>query len=132
MARGPNPRQATFLRDKFVRWRLVKLTTPIAYLTSLPETPFLPLEYTTSGGPIAITFNVGSEYDTERVPGYTPWYVRPGALLAGAHPDTTQWHLRDAGPDHTFNNQVGGLTNLMPYDPTNGTVSIGDIWRFGP
>jgi prepilin-type N-terminal cleavage/methylation domain-containing protein len=125
--------QYDFLRDKFVRWRLAGLTTPVAYITSLPGTPFLPEGYRHSGGVIPLTFNVGSEYDTSRSEISGSWYNNTGALLAGAHKDTTLWHLRDPGPDGEYTNSVPGAgTNLMPYDPTNGTVSIGDIWRFGP
>jgi len=124
--------QLDFNRDKFVRWRLVALTTPIAYMTSLPETPFLPADYRTSSGPIPILFNVGSEYDTVRSATRGSWYNNPNAIIAGSHRDTTLWHLRDPGPDNEFTNSIQGVTNLLPYDPTNGTISIGDIWRFGP
>lgn len=39
-----------------------------------------------------------------------------------------QWLLVDAGPDRSIWNPWGGI----PYDPTNGTISNGDIHRFGP
>lgn len=119
----------SFPEDKFIRWRLVPLTTPIAYTTSLPETPFLPKTYSTSSGPITLAYNVGGEYEMAFIDG---WYDNTGPMLAGANPDTTRYHFRDAGPDYDYSNSINGLTNLMPYDPTNGTVSIGDIWRFGP
>lgn len=123
--------------EQFVRWRLRALTTPIAYMGGLPTTPFLPKNYRHSSGILELTYNVGSEYDTAfwrlpdgRVGGNN--YSYPGAILAGSNADTTRWHLRDAGSDYEFTNSINGTTNLMPYDPSNGTVSIGDIWRFGP
>ena len=120
-------------RDKFARWRLVGLTTPISYMTELPETPFWPEKYKHSDGFIMLDANLGSEYDQA-----FSWYNNEGAILAGAMYGVTKYHLRDPGPDDTWNNQnilegpTGGTTSLMPYDPTNGTVSEGDIWRFGP
>lgn len=44
------------------------------------------------------------------------------------------WRLVSAGPDR---NQTYGSPNALPfpgidYDPTNGTVSYGDIVRVGP
>jgi len=37
----------------------------------------------------------------------------------------------DAGPDRRLAYTTGTGVSL-PYDPTNGTVSTGDIYRFGP
>jgi len=120
-----------FLNDKFVRWRLVGLTTPVAYFTSLPETPFLPKGYRHSSGVIPLTFNVGSEYEMGHFDG---WYNNAGPVLAGSNPTVTRYHFRDAGPDSEFTNAnaANSQTNMFPYDATNGTISIGDIWRFGP
>jgi prepilin-type N-terminal cleavage/methylation domain-containing protein len=41
------------------------------------------------------------------------------------------WFLCDAGPDRTLS-YTSGSGDSQPYDPTNGTVSRGDIYRFGP
>lgn len=122
-------------RDLGVRWRLVALTTPVGYMSSLPTTPFWTKRYRHSDGYLEFNYNLGSTYDT--VGGPNTWYNNIGPMMAGARYNVTEWHLRDAGPDFTFNNQGpletgDNVTNLMPYDPTNGTVSIGDIWRFGP
>jgi general secretion pathway protein G len=126
-----DPSMVSFNQDKFVQWRLVALTTPVEFFSFLPETPFLAEEYWHSGGSIDIPENLGFEYDRERISFYNNEMVR----LSGAVDGVTKWHLRDCGPDHSFNNRdqyntpgAGG----MPYDPTNGTASLGDIWRFGP
>jgi len=45
------------------------------------------------------------------------------------------WVIRSAGPDTYYQNQAGvhqdygPIWNLASYDPTNGTVSAGDIYR---
>jgi len=53
----------------------------------------------------------------------------------------TAWVLHSAGPDSVFYNLGGVLANDRPediedtigliYDPTNGTISFGSIWRSG-
>ncbi|MCA9437266.1 MAG: prepilin-type N-terminal cleavage/methylation domain-containing protein [Candidatus Omnitrophica bacterium] len=118
-----------FPEDGYVKWRLVVLTTPIAYMTELPETPFFSDKQKHSDGVIELKYNTGSSYD--RVRG---WYNNAGPIAAGANRWSTLYHLRDAGPDKIYNNQdnVYNVTNLMPYTPTNGVKSLGDIWTFGP
>ncbi|MBX7246044.1 MAG: prepilin-type N-terminal cleavage/methylation domain-containing protein [Candidatus Sumerlaeaceae bacterium] len=39
------------------------------------------------------------------------------------------WRLGSVGPDRQFYNGGGLYTASKVYDPTNGTVSIGNIWR---
>lgn len=82
------------------------LTTPIAYMTSLPQDSFQETEGATYG-----------------------YYSIRGASGAS-------WILFSPGPDGDFDLpwkqfQPGGGALLAPftYDPTNGTVSDGDIWR---
>jgi prepilin-type N-terminal cleavage/methylation domain-containing protein len=123
-------------QDQFVRWRLKELTTPVSYITALPETPFQTSGYVISGVIKTITYNPGSEYDTATT-SIGDWYNFDGLVQAGARYGVTKWHLRDAGPDRIFNNNDLGNTtrtnkNFLPYDPTNGTLSVGDIWKFGP
>lgn len=120
----------------FVRFRLVALTTPVAYISQCYGTPFNPRFYQHSDGQVTILDkNKSSEYNNLG----RGVYNNPPMILAGANPDVTQWHLRDCGPDDNFNNTTfvgtGGssaTSNFNPYDPTNGTVSVGDIYRFGP
>lgn len=41
-----------------------------------------------------------------------------------------EWRIGSIGPDKDYWNEVGGSSNPQrPYDPTNGTISIGNIWR---
>jgi prepilin-type N-terminal cleavage/methylation domain-containing protein len=52
-------------------------------------------------------------------------------------PGPFRWSLTGYGPDRSlqFDNawegNPGGLDAYLPYDPTNGTVSMGDVYRFG-
>jgi prepilin-type N-terminal cleavage/methylation domain-containing protein len=104
--------------------RLVPLTTPIAYMTSVPSSdPFkdrrLPEAYDT--------------YD----------YVDAESFARAGDPEPSfrsrgaEWRINSAGPD-CFNT-YGGPSYMNPfdnpgydYDPTNGTISKGDIVRVGP
>ena len=102
-----------------VRWVLVPLTTPVSYLASLPGTSF-PSKGSRYGGNFDAKPDSGSTYD------------RPIFALGGQEKflgwyQAAEWNLRDAGPDMEWNN-----THIVRYDPTNGTISIGDIFRWGP
>lgn len=114
------------------------LTTPIAYITSVPKNPF-PLE----------TYRnyVGTFRDYQYEYAATDWmYVQ--TIFRGAPIHDTKWTLITSGPDRV---PSGGIyaylwpkTVLTPggfgsrsnaggiYDPTNGTMSEGDIFRTGP
>lgn len=120
--------------DQFVRWRLRSLSTPVAYMTSIPATPFRPVAYTGHNGSGTLPENLSSEYDTARSfdPNKGTWYNNVGPLIAGSSRHGTQWHLRDPGPDNAFGDSDSGpaVDQLYPYDATNGTVSSGDRSRF--
>jgi prepilin-type N-terminal cleavage/methylation domain-containing protein len=125
--------------------RYVAITTPIAYISSVFRDPFVVGDY------------AFSPTSTARVPldGYDTYdYVDarsffPGGSLerhlggaprtdGGARTSGAQWHIVSAGPDgrQAFGGGFLGLSvqanNLgADYDPTNGTVSDGDIVRIG-
>lgn len=83
---------------------LPTLTTPVSYLTALPQDPFLGGNY---------------QYFSVKIDpgGQSPFQQHYG-----------DWVLFSIGPDRdiNFNPFAGGL---VEYDPTNGTVSKGDIIR---
>jgi len=69
---------------------------------------------------------------------YQPPYDGPPTSYAPQMNRYGLWVIRSAGPDTYYQNQAGvhgdygfGGTNwnLASYDPTNGTVSAGDIYR---
>lgn len=104
------------------------LTTPIAYITSLYKDPFMVLQQT--------QFTYSDIYQRYSYYNYYQWVdVSPGSAWfkeclyqrAGA------WLIYSWGPDKAGNwsgsppvGEDGVYTN---YDPTNGTVSIGNIIR---
>lgn len=108
--------------------RFIRLTTPIAYITTVLQDPF-----------IKKNSNNSTEYDTYDY--ISAWdftedrdtYKRGASITSGAG-----WRLASAGPDllqYYGGGYVGfgAAANAMgvDYDSTNGTVSTGDIVRIG-
>jgi prepilin-type N-terminal cleavage/methylation domain-containing protein len=108
---------------------LTKLTTPVAYITSVPKDPFwLP----TSAGYNLYTYPGGGPgpYWYWQIPGDDPNF----GLQAG-YWRHAGWRLAGAGPDAKHSDGTMGdiyEINWLNYDPTNGTVSRGEIMRWGP
>ena len=113
--------------------RFIQLTTPIDYLPTHYENgdPFKPPGLT-------------SGYDS-----YDYWSVSTWQyMFSGTHPNAhapnfsgtvrgALWRLSSAGPDHvqTLGGPSPPASASNPgydYDPTNGTVSMGDIVHVGP
>ena len=114
-------------------WALAVLTTPIAYLASLPMDPFHPgdeIGHSTTG----IHDNGLYWYMDRRTRGMgtcTPLSANR-FFLNFAH----MWATKSVGP-----NKVGDLNDpsagtlgfvYLLYDMSNGLRSEGDVWRFGP
>lgn len=106
-------------------WLLKRLTTPVPYLSSLPPDPFLP-----AAEPEALMPPGGRK--TYR---YSSYPIPPDPA--------TVWSLASNGPD-LLNDTDGVYRGYTPalffggdpllhdwtlYDPTNGTVSRGDLFR---
>lgn len=119
--------------------RFVALTTPIAYITSVFRDPFIPAS--TGRAKDALNPNVRlPEYDTyDYVDARS---VSPTGILGGTRGSAVSsgaaWHVVSAGPDQE--NAFGGGTTAynaiyhrkgVDYDPTNGTISAGDVVRIG-
>lgn len=113
-------------------YRLSRLTTPISYISTVPRDPF-PTVATSDGAPL-IFFDT---YD----------YADVASLNACGSPKGAGgtsggwWRLSSAGPDRIQSyggdiaeiGTVSIINNLgVDYDPTNGTISAGDIVRVGP
>jgi prepilin-type N-terminal cleavage/methylation domain-containing protein len=113
---------------------LYALTTPVAYITSIPDNVFPNQLWGLHGYP------------------WEKWYQYWGKqwkedMISYGAPDTERvWSITSVGPDRTDN---GGSwlifgedyvnSSFDPdlgygclYDPTNGTISAGDIVRMGP
>ena len=100
---------------------LVVLTSPVGYLTTVPLDPFGEASYDFAPGlrlwgysyKDSVTTSVGMPADTYG----EIWRKNP----------SFKYMIHSAGP-----NKVWDVTPYVGYDPTNGTVSRGDITRFGP
>jgi prepilin-type N-terminal cleavage/methylation domain-containing protein len=118
---------ATALEAYHVEWQtypgdydvgMSQMTTPVAYLTSFPVNPF---REPTSVNPNRI-YEMGTGHD--------------GPYPLNAFPTeypNDWWALASHGPDGEDNTEAIYAIPLtfvaIPYDPTNGTVSRGDIHR---
>ncbi len=102
--------------------RFYPLTTPIAYIASVPQDPFI------YGPP-------GARIDESQHEAYTTYdYVESrgtirvaGVTILPPSRRCAEWRLSSAGPDGT--NTYG---NVFSYDASNGLRSFGDIVRLGP
>jgi prepilin-type N-terminal cleavage/methylation domain-containing protein len=83
------------------------ITTPIAYVTSIPKDPF--------NGPPPQTY---------------AYYAEPNNNLVAETGGVSWFKFYSVGPDGYWNRSYGSNYKLY-YDPTNGTVSNGDIARLG-
>jgi len=110
------------------RWRFV--TTPIAYITSIPPDPF------------------GDQDAQESFPA-PPWKYRTFDFVAKVpvpppnndgffdflysnYGKQGLWYVASQGPNQVPELTISASLAGLPYDPTNGTISGGDIVRIGP
>ncbi len=114
-----NPRMSWFLRTDYSAQTIGKrLTTPIAYITEIPFDFFNSNTWTTPKGKNASVFFNSKDYN-----------LPPFWIFSAYH-----WSMVSAGPDLGWWQDAGGddvaqpLLPLLFYDPTNGTVSKGDVW----
>jgi len=93
-------------------WGFGALTSPIAYITNIPEDPF--------------RRGVASDYFN--------WGKSSGLNLRGFTEELVVF--RSYGPDQSAQMmttaRTPGVLTMCHYDPTNGTVSIGDILSWSP
>lgn len=95
--------------------RLHELTTPISYMTSLPEDPFMPREqwyryyhYVSTTDEHQWLVNNWNTFNTNK-----------------RFPNWIQWKIRATGPN-------GIHEHALAYEATNGLVSDGDVVVWGP
>jgi type II secretion system protein G len=113
----PTPQISLSDRDR----RLAYLTTPVAYLSTIP------LEVFARQKKEGYAFWSSRLNDAMKV---SPVY----AYLPDEEVRLGRWALFSRGPDLDYEVAVeeGGSGLLMYYDTTNGTISNGDVMRFGP
>jgi len=116
-----------------------RLTTPIAYVSSLPSDIFA---HGGDGLPNAHAPHYINDLMNEvlfTTPDEQYFSARTRAALAlGVDPTpdryarVVRWHMHSHGPDRDHDDFAGAAGIPVAYDPTNGTVSDGDIFYFGP
>lgn len=125
----------------------MRLTSPIAYMTSLLNDTFV---RKVTGSELAENvphpFHFSNDHDDSANPAASPGltqypvrglYTMVSTCSNTASPytsDSTIWVMFSHGPDLVDNNPDDSDPSRPPlaYDPTNGTVSSGDIYDFGP
>ncbi|MCX7045976.1 MAG: prepilin-type N-terminal cleavage/methylation domain-containing protein [Candidatus Sumerlaeota bacterium] len=108
------------------KWWFI-LTTPVAYITSIPYDPFHVTQHS-SDMMTDILF-------PGKHPPYPYSYLTKGSYSGmtdtpahQGHPQS--WGITSLGPNLIFDQASrGGINDI--YDPTNGTISRGDIVRYG-
>ncbi len=117
----------------------VLLTTPIAYLTGRPYDVFLDFE---SDHDYALANNnrIYYHFATRKYAmddGGLPLDQEPDgfnsyAKTMGAQESSAQFYFLSHGPDNFHNGPDEDTLFPCPYDPTNGSISGGDITYWGP
>lgn len=112
---------SAFLQEQRVAEPLAVVTSPVAYITTVPRDPF---------GEAPYSFN-----EAIRFHGYA--YVDRASTTDGLPADTyghiwpyvpgREYFVHSCGP-----NRVWDVLPYVTYDPSNGTTSVGDICVFGP
>jgi prepilin-type N-terminal cleavage/methylation domain-containing protein len=98
------------------------LTTPVAYMNSVPRCPFAAMLDSTG------LFGIGYHMETDLPVLANGAWPDPGRTIASNLVRTGRLYLIwSIGPDLTHN-----LHTMGEYDPTNGVKSYGDIFRPGP
>lgn len=138
------------------------ITTPIAYLAKLPKDPFPNNNpaYDEHQFPKKRPYNYSNDmYNTQLYPGSTNQYyvswiyqflITPEGSISrdvSSRPNAAIWMINSPGPDgdrdHGWNSEwvdktsqpvVSSEKTTYPilYDPSNGTISNGDLYMFGP
>ena len=111
-----------------------KVTTPIAYMTSILRDPFQDATFTDTSHPVYTHFLDGKlgrknhAYDY----GTAVWhgvFVNGPAAEYFKNFQASSWKIGSAGPDRRFDDDTSNYGMKEFYDPTNGTVSGGDVYR---
>ncbi|MBN1475407.1 prepilin-type N-terminal cleavage/methylation domain-containing protein [Candidatus Sumerlaeota bacterium] len=116
------------------RW--AQVTTPVAFITAIPPDPFGDMVDLSIPAPPWEYRTFDFLVDNRDIAGQHAFFED---LYSFGHSTETQWYTASQGPDTEpgATQQPGPAPNSnshlgLIYDPTNGTVSLGDIIRTGP
>jgi type II secretion system protein G len=108
-----------------------RLTSPVAYISSLPIDVFEVAE--AHEHPKKVSFHYSEQKTNETLSPPEPDGLKDIADELGLPSGTSiRWMMFSHGPDLTHQDGSPENGNPVSYDPTNGTVSRGDIYFFGP
>lgn len=130
---------------EYLRWRTSdgqvdglgwQLTSPIAYITDIPDDPFNTASVRSRQIPHLATYEnivwATVFYRAITPENASPPWFGPQILSFDFGNNSYEWSIQSAGPD--LRPWPEGDLNRRAwapyYDPTNGTVSFGDIWYF--
>ncbi|MBN2327821.1 MAG: prepilin-type N-terminal cleavage/methylation domain-containing protein [Candidatus Omnitrophica bacterium] len=105
--------------------RLAQLTTPVSYMSSIPEDKFNTVVLENMSSEVMNTYPYWE-------PNFADGYRTPAGLgrhFKNQQSPNDQWALMSYGPDGDFEAAGGG--DLAPFEVSNGLSSNGDIMRFG-
>lgn len=112
-----------------------RLTTPVSYLTALAKDPFQEHLAPKATKETARFYALGSGSDNQG------WGNAYGAQTAVNQPRVHSWLIFSVGPDGAAGVKAGDNTSgshtwpwgtaCLIYDPTNGSISMGDLYRAG-
>jgi len=101
--------------------QITGLTTPVEYYTAQIMDPFQDGSEEMSGWP---PFRPDGSYILDR-------QQNNFKIIFPDRPNI-KWGIWSIGPDHTALETYAGPWYYLHYDPTNGTISLGNIWRMAP
>jgi len=105
------------------------LSTPIAFISSADgiEDPFRKKHIADNDGVAKPRYGY---FDPRTSP--VQWFIIPGVYQGTDLPGSFEWTLISIGPSHVQHVDGGQPAGFVVYDSSNGTVSWGNIYRFGP
>ena len=111
-------------QEGYSRYRLARVTTPVAFVTSIPGDTFTQVNLGYWGYPndkASFIYLLSTYHD------FVSYYSDPEFRLCVNGP-FIKWVLVSQGPTHRDTNWIYWIS----YDSTNGTISEGRITRSGP
>lgn len=110
--------------------RFAFVTTPVAYISSAPTDPF--------GDQVPISDWWSTRFRTYEIvtdshPYHQAMFSHPIYGFNHLVDPTAKYYIAGQGPDLIRNDTLGDPALFwLPYDPTNGTLSMGDLFKCGP
>lgn len=106
------------------------ITTPIAYMTSLPLDDFAINSNKSQAGFVTrADFHDGARHINSRFFFYNVKWLEIWFDASLVRAGAGAWMLYSPGPDHRVSGAGEAVDFFTPYDPTNGTRSRGNVFR---